>query len=283
MDGQYADNGAEYLEVNEGGGAGWFDDDDDGGYGDGGGFFDVEEVELNEEEKTNNMILNTEYKLYEEQHDYFAYHSKDKEHNNGEEEEDGFHKRYRYYSLGYDANYEEVDEKEISRWQHQFPYIHCVGFGYEYDTVEESIDISLGEMKGTEFDSPNLLILSTPEEIDSNHHNDICIEGKSIPLIAQPLNNREENNEQKDDEILAQDGIVEEFLALNRLPVNNNKSLRVCNNEEVEDENNQYSLAQRSSEEELFQHRRQGLWESCVDAMSELIEDIVEKELLKLR
>lgn len=125
----------EENESNINGHSDFYSDDEDGnGFGRNMSFengFDA--MEQREQERTENMLLETEFKLFHEEHNYHALKvAEEQKRLKQASEQNGFDRdRFRYYSMGYSANVDQVDDLEIARWQSRFPYFHVVGFGEE--------------------------------------------------------------------------------------------------------------------------------------------------------
>lgn len=154
-------------------------------------------MEQREQERTENMLLETEFKLFEEHYTYEEELMRQKAANarKGNEE------NYRYYSMGYSANVDQVDDLEISLWQSRFPYLHAVGLGEEPRQEQEGF--------------------SCPSKVDSDSNNseggddahlDLCIIGTKA-VIFESCGICEETTGA---EIFVEDGCLEEIIAIHR-------------------------------------------------------------------
>jgi hypothetical protein len=158
---------------------------------------DFDSMEQREQEKTENMLLETEFKLFQESYDYLRLIQEKlaKDAIESTEEE-----KFRYYSIGYAANVDQVDELEISRWQSRFPYFQVVGWGEE-PREDEKIPFSKD---------------SARDAVDSE---DVTIDGLDFAIVGCKVVLHErssvaENVDGVDEEILNYDGIVEEVFAI---------------------------------------------------------------------
>lgn len=106
----------------------------------------------------------------------------------------------RYFSVGYDANVDEVDQLEISRWQSHFPYLmihgHTITSDINLDTLKE------GNQDGIV--SENVIRYHYPIETENNI--DLELTGKK--MIIHSIENP------PGEEIEIQNGILAEIEAL---------------------------------------------------------------------
>lgn len=153
-------------------------------------------MEQREQERTENMLLETEFKLFEEHYTYEEELIRQKAANarKGNEE------NYRYYSMGYSANVDQVDDLEISLWQSRFPHLHAVGLGEEPHQEQEGFSCP----SKVDSDSNN-------SESGDDAHLDLCIIGTKA-AIFESCGICEETGA----EIIVEDGCLEEIIAIHR-------------------------------------------------------------------
>lgn len=101
------------------------DDDDNGGfYGENSGdATNFDQIENSEATKTMHLLLNNDFRIFEEQHNYLT-ELQNKQNSSAFE-------RPRYFTEGYEANVDTADDLELARWQYFFPHIQIVGEGKE--------------------------------------------------------------------------------------------------------------------------------------------------------
>lgn len=166
-------------------------------------------MEKREREKTGNMLLETEFKLFHEQHDYAKLAESQAQ--KAKLEEGQGRERFRYYSLGYGANVDQVDDLEISRWQSRFPYFHVVGLGEEPREDEQA-------------HSGN----SNCHSQLSKHHgeaeeDDLVIQGPPLVIVGQKMTIQTSAAASAltvgyEGELIVQDGIEEEIILIHSDP-----------------------------------------------------------------
>jgi hypothetical protein len=83
-------------------------------------------LENMEADKTMSLLLNNDFRLFENQ---FSYEALLQDKNDKERKEGDIPPRY--FSEGYEANVDQADDLELSRWQYFFPHMQIVGEGYE--------------------------------------------------------------------------------------------------------------------------------------------------------
>ncbi|RYH30055.1 hypothetical protein EON65_06435 [archaeon] len=158
----------------------------------------------------------------------------------------------RYYSEGYEANYEGVSDAEIKKWQEHFPYLMLVG---------KSI-----QGLGAEVSSRD--VVNTGSELVEHYFEDTGINASTVDLTVEgqgmhiypmhiddnmvPIGSGEEGYE----EIIEQDGILEEVLAIDIDPSHT--------------ENNNLE------EHEQLEDMKKEIWASVVDRLRPLVQQALE-------
>lgn len=236
-------------------GGGWDDSCDDGVmFAEGGGGFDFsfDQVEKLEKVRTNAMISTTERTLYGEQYDYqelaLANDRADKRESEG----------MRYFSEGYGANVDQVDDLEYARWQSSFPYLQVIGT----TLVPVAKDSIIGwETEGMINDQEHFL--------DINYHRveapeQLAVVGKSLHIesLSATYNNDAE-------EIITEDGIVEELIAASNCPD------EMIDPDGSDDNTLKYIEPENSKKDEMISSIAQLVWPTAVEAMRPLIKDVI--------
>lgn len=193
----------------------------------------MEEYELNQ---TLQLLIATDEKLYN--------NSLVVEEKMVEEEDSN----PRYYSEGYEANYEGVTDAEIKKWQEHFPYLMVVGKSIQGLGAEVSSRdaVSTGSEHVEHFFENTQIDASTL---------DLAIEGHRMhiyPINIDSTMNSIDSVDEEGEEIIAQDGVLEEILALDVDPA-------LCEDQGLEDL------------EELDDIKR-NIWLSVVDRLRPLVQ-----------
>lgn len=201
-------SGNEYVERGEFGDVGNWAEDDEGGImyadEDGGGFMDMGKVEQDEVSKTNMMLLENEFRLYQEQYDYEDVLDEKKR----KKAEDD---RPRYFSDGYEANVDPADEVELARWQSQFPYLQVVGIGYQ-DPPE---DTNVSRKGYKEEDDEDMPFVEIPHNSDVGN---LVVTGKKLSILPCKVIEISDDGDIVE-EVIEQDGILEEVIEIDCRPV----------------------------------------------------------------
>lgn len=112
-------------------------------------------------------------------------------------DENDFHSRY--YSEGYEANYECADDNEILRWQRAFPHLRIVG-GHGRENESNIMTQSHSERSSSRY-------METNDSYKLGFSFEVV--GTKMPIISTDQTNAMEDTEE---EIIAQDGELEELI-----------------------------------------------------------------------
>jgi hypothetical protein len=103
-----------------------------------------ERLESLEAIKTMGLLLESDFRLFESKFNYTALYEEAKRKSQRLQDE---RKNLMYYSEGYEANFDQADNVELSRWQFFFPHLQLVGEGYtdprlfDSKNLEPSIEV----------------------------------------------------------------------------------------------------------------------------------------------
>jgi hypothetical protein len=209
----------------------------------------VEEMEIN---KTNDLLLESDYRPYMEQCNFEMEYMK--------KVQEKLHlDRPRYFSIGYEANADPPDNLEIARWQKYFNFLHVVGEGLT-DCYDGAVMTTQEWEVCTEEKEPTAVFETTRKRTASL---DLCIFGKKMkiePLVID-LNSIVHDAE----EIFCQDGILEECLAVD------NSSPWIANAQEI-DTSVEVELENSSNEDFM-----ESLWVRILPSMQPIVRKVVSK------
>lgn len=169
--------------------------------------FNMEKVEQIEMNKTNDILLESEFRPYMEQYDFEEEYEK-----KVQLRLSGAHDRPRYFSAGYEANVDPPDDLEIARWQKNFHFLHVIGEGVDGPELDESICDTMDQslIEGGEEEEENQPIVFEPTK-KRNAELDLSIYGKRMK-IQQMVINSNIFDALDEEEIFAQHGVLEEYL-----------------------------------------------------------------------
>lgn len=210
-------------------------------------------LEVYEKERTENMLLETEFRLYHEPLDYeeVLHESRHKKVNPEQE-------RMRYYSEGYNANVDEIDDLEISRWQSRFPYFHVVGTG-EDPRNDEHVNSGADNIGG---DEDEHIDRAPASQLDFQS---LVIEGRAATIhfgSAVPAN-----------EIMEEEGVWEEVIAIHSDPTDDSLPVPQFGDGIPPTE------PKESMRYEIEASFVQSLWPSAVQALRPLVGELVRQHV----
>ncbi len=237
------------LSAGDGFSADYFENESDTLISHGGVEFNLESLECSETDRTNEILLESEFQPYMMHYDFNEEYNMKKSH-----PLDG----PRYFSAGYEANVDPPDPLEISRWQRAFSFLHIIGEGLENSLIQQNFY----QDQGCDCNSPpeaTYVFDSIANRSDNIH---LSIIGRKMNIQRVVMNEYEIID--IPEEIIEQDGELEEVFDIDITDV-----MKVDNGDESVAEQN------RSDALDLW---IQLAWREVVPSLLPLIQRIVEKE-----
>lgn len=200
---------------------------------------------------------------------------------------------YKYYSEGYDATHDLVDDKEIEQWKNNFHYLRITGIGIE-NTNEINNDINhplKDNHINIEMNNPNHYVEDI-NNINTFDNDSLCIIGKTAiihKIISCNSNIQEvDNDDDNDNEMIYKHGILEDYIIYNnedkyqeyyhsvnmKSNLNNNSIHNNINTLEQEEDSSMIPMM--SMKEEVISSIMDVLWPTIVDSFKPLIKNVVE-------
>lgn len=118
-----------------------------------------------------------------------------------------------YYSEGYDANYESVDDAELRRWQRTFPYLCAAGHTLHHP-VEADI-ANFPDIASNTTSENHIELVSTVLPFEHSM-NDLIVVGKAIAIPMLDVSTILNAEHAVEEEVIASDGILEEIIEYNQ-------------------------------------------------------------------
>jgi hypothetical protein len=162
-----------------------------------------ERLEQLEAEKSMAMLMNNDFRLFEARYNY------NKEIRKSHEDKDHNKRNPMYYSEGYEANVDQADDLELSRWQTFFHHIQVVGEGFEEPAgLLSTKGVEIPRSRSSDLTEGEILVenylprtkpvsrLQEVKDIVTNVWPDVIEELK--PLVKETLVEAERSNVPKD-------------------------------------------------------------------------------------